>query len=1220
MKRKLNWQVPKEILSLVLIAFFIAQPFIGALSYASYGQPLKRPSEFSENKSHTTGAGSSVSINTIGNFPLQGGERFPERILDPTDKTTAISETRQQYIQRATGRRPLRFIENRGQVDERVKFYAKSGGTTIWLTDDEIVFDAVRAKRAEVSSKNSDMKTGNALPLSLRGKAGAIAKMETSAQKKEFERQVVRMKIKDANARALINGQGVQEGTVNYFIGNDPGKWKTNIPAYSEVYYKDIYAGIDMRFYSAKSGDMEYDFIVHPGADAEKITVAFEGIDGMQVDDKGDLIIKTAFGDMRQKAPHIYQTVDGSKNEIAGTFRIQNSDLETAAFFEYSFALASYQKEYALVIDPELVFYTYLGGSSSESAEGIAVDKSGNIYVTGSTGSSNFPTFNALYPTMYGTYDIFVTKINPSGTAILYSTYIGGSSSESANSIAVDSSGNAYLTGSTFSSDYPIQNALYPNLNGGGDAFVTKINATGTSLIYSTYIGGSSFEYGYDLAVDESNCAVVTGVTKSHNFPIKNALYPDLYGDSDYFVIKFNADGSDLVFGTYLGGSGSEGDNIQHFWGGNGIALDKYGNIYIAGTTDSSDFPVKNALYGTYSGGDDAFVTKLTADGSALLFSTYLGGSGQDVGNAIAVDNFGNAYVTGYTTSSNFPIRNAAYPNYHGMGDIFVSKIASDGANLLYSTYLGGSNGQWSMWSTLGNDIAVDSQGNAYITGRTSSLDFPQVNSLYPFGPVFLTKFNDYGSVNYSTFIGDYYGASVAVDNMGNAYVTGKTLGQGSTPVKNAIYPNYSGGWDAFVFKMGDGGGPEHNNSRLHGLFIGVKEKPCWNITNPFGILSHTLRGDLAAEKVFNKFSNLGNVVSAKLLQIDIDEDNGGMTKADVAYFINKEKENMQPGDTLFIYIASHGGSIDGNDETTLTAEDEGLNLGNPSCLSRKDMDRNKILTDDDLTSFLSGIDNNNKWIVLDACHSGGFWGNNSSSDRGDLEKLKKTSLLAAAPEDGVTVFYSDGITYFGKALEWALSRNSEGHINADTSPRDGNVTLEEIYSAVHYCYSEKYKEHIGEIVFEQEFGTPIIYSADLLNPEIRKTDDFDSILHNSFSPVSASCVDSVNAVPSVIWPPNHKMVPVSLNVSIADNCVLAPSCKISSVGSNQGNSSLDDSGTSEDWQITGDLTLNLRAERNGQEKGERLYTIVVTCTDNDGNNAVKAVSVSVPHDQGRTP
>jgi len=227
--------------------------------------------------------------------------------------------------------------------------------------------------------------------------------------------------------------------------------------------------------------------------------------------------------------------------------------MKTAALFEYGFALDSYHKEYALVIDPELVFYSYLGGTGPESAEGIAVDKSGNIYVTGSSGSSNFPIFNALYPTMNVTGDIFVTKINPSGTAILYSSFLGGSSSESANSIAVDSSGNAYLTGSTFSSDYPIQNALYPNLNGGGDAFATKINSTGTSLIYSTYIGGLSFEYGYDVAVDEFNCAVVTGMTKSYDFPIKNALYPNIYGDSDYFVIKFTANGTDLVFGTYLG-------------------------------------------------------------------------------------------------------------------------------------------------------------------------------------------------------------------------------------------------------------------------------------------------------------------------------------------------------------------------------------------------------------------------------------------------------------------------------------------------------------------------------------------------------------------------------------------------------------------------------------------------------------------------------------------
>jgi hypothetical protein len=315
------------------------------------------------------------------------------------------------------------------------------------------------------------------------------------------------------------------------------------------------------------------------------------------------------------------------------------------------------------------VYSTYLGGSGEDAGTGIAVDSSGNAYVTGYTRSTNFPTANALYATYGGgNADAFVAKLNAAGSALVYSTYLGGSGEESSGGIAVDSSGNAYVTGSTPSTNFPTANALYAT-NGGADAFVAKLNATGSALVYCTYLGGSGLDVGPDISVDSSGNAYVTGFTNSTDFPTANALYASYGGGNlDAFVAKLNAAGSALVYSTYLGGSG---EDLGH-----GIAVDSSGNAYVTGYTLSTNFPTANALYATQGGGNDGFIAKLNAAGSALVYSTYLGGSGDDAGYGIAVDSSGNAYVTGLTNSANFPIANALYATYGGGSfDAFVAKI-----------------------------------------------------------------------------------------------------------------------------------------------------------------------------------------------------------------------------------------------------------------------------------------------------------------------------------------------------------------------------------------------------------------------------------------------------------------------------------------------------------------------------------------------------------------
>jgi hypothetical protein len=380
-----------------------------------------------------------------------------------------------------------------------------------------------------------------------------------------------------------------------------------------------------------------------------------------------------------------------------------------------------------------LVYSTYLGGSTVDFSSGIAVDASGNAYVTGGTFSTNFPTANALQATLTGTRNAFVTKLNPTGSALVYSTYLGGNGGNAGfgfgdfgSGIVADASGNAYVTGKTTSTNFPTVNALQSTLGGFENAFVTKINPTGSALVYSTYLGGSGSDEGSSIAVDASGNVYITGFTTSTNFPTANALQSTLAGIpglADVFVTKINATGSALVYSTYLGGS-----EVDF---GNGIAVDTSGNAYVTGSTVSTNFPTANALQATLAGCCNAFVTKMNASGSALIYSTYLGGSGNgkfgDGGSSIAVDALGNAYVTGSTLSTNFPTANALQPTFGGgNGDAFVTKINPIGSALVYSTYLGGNN------TDLATGIAVDACGNAYMIGSTSSTNFPTANALQP--------------------------------------------------------------------------------------------------------------------------------------------------------------------------------------------------------------------------------------------------------------------------------------------------------------------------------------------------------------------------------------------------------------------------------------------------------------------------------------------------------
>ena len=747
-------------------------------------------------------------------------------------------------------RLPLGFEMNVGQTHPKVKFLSRGAGYEMFLTSDEMVLvtfsrqsSVTNPERVRTLSEQRPMTNAFAPPLIQDLGTTLRLSERTAPVPASHAGSVFRMELVGANPNVEVAGVDECPGRSNYFIENNPKHWRTNVPNYSKVIYGNVYPGVDLVYYGNQQ-QLEYDFVLAPGADPNSIHLTFPGAAGLRVDAAtGDLVLAADDGEVRFRRPLVYQPAtagdrapgDSTMLTTRGSLK---GDFVLTAGNQVRFQLSKYDRTKALIVDPTLVYSTYFGGSYEDYGSAIAIDASGDAYITSSVHSTNFPVFpnpGAAQPQNNGDWDVGITKFDPtkSGAAsLVYSTYLGGSNHEDARDVVVNSAGNAYVIGDTQSSDFPIfpaTGAFQPTFGGGIDAFVTKLNSTGTAFLYSTYLGGSGDESGAGIALDAADNVYVTGTTVSTNFPTTASAFSQTCGtdgncnggNSDAFLTELRLSGSgtaDLIYSTYLGGEGNDG--------GGGVTVDTSGKVRLSGETWSTQFPVtSNGLQTEYGGGGDAFMTIIDPSKSgaaSLVYSTYLGGENED-GAAqwgIAVDSAGNTYLSGFTNSANFPTTPGAFGTQFCISasctgpHAFVAKINPGGSGLVYSTFLAGSSPDYAA------GIAVDSTGSVYVTGNTRSVDFPTQNPTQSAcascasgtRDAFVTRLTPDGTaLVFSTFLGgsrDDIGDGIAADSLGNAYVCGWTQSTDFPTLAQAYQSQMPDSWaSAFFTKILTGPG-----------------------------------------------------------------------------------------------------------------------------------------------------------------------------------------------------------------------------------------------------------------------------------------------------------------------------------------------------------------------------------------------------------------------------
>ena len=649
-------------------------------------------------------------------------------------------------------RLPLSFEANQGQADATVKFLARGADYKLYLGEDGMKLACARRRD------------------------------EKSGREMATRRDVVRLSFAGSNRRAAISGSEELPGRVNYLIG-DRAHWHTNVPLYARAGYKGLYPGIDLSYYG-NGGNIENDFVVAPGADAHRISLRVTGATP-RVSDRGDLRLDVSGGSFTFRRPDAYEIEAGKKVSIEAGYQVDGNRVR--------FQIGAYDHRQALIIDPVVIYSSYLGGDtagdSGAAATSVAVDSSGDLYVAGVDDDSDFPMAGgAVNETRGG----FISEIDPAGTSLIYSAIVAGS----VNSMAIDTNGDVFAAVSA-GTNFPTTAGAFQATSASsvGNPVIFELKAGGTEFLYATYLGGSSgSDVANAIAIDGSGDAYVARSTASTNFPVLNAIQAKLAGGSDGFITKLNPGGGGLAYSTYLGGSATDSFNA--------IAVDASGNAYVTGMTQSTFFPTMAPFQSTLKGLQNAVVVKLSAAG-ALEYSTFLGGNQTDAGYGITTDASSDAFVTGSTSSCDFPVTGQALEQTcPGNGDAFVTEFNATGG-LDFSTYLGGSS------SDAAYSIALDGSGNIYVGGLSASTNFPLANAVEPNGPgAFVSELNPAGSsLVFSTYLGPatYVGpgtgltsqnaVAVAVDGSGNIYTAGSA--KAGLPVISELPSVFTGGQSA---------------------------------------------------------------------------------------------------------------------------------------------------------------------------------------------------------------------------------------------------------------------------------------------------------------------------------------------------------------------------------------------------------------------------------------
>lgn len=734
----------------------------------------------------------------------------------PTLIPRTVAATAHDRVRASYAALPLAFEANEGQTDPQVKYMARGNGYKLFLTSKQAIMALPGRKR---TSEVRDMMMNKR-----RGAAGVKAMLKKRVVRAEREPSiaVVRMNLFGANPHSQPTAEDLQPGIVNYFIGKDPSKWHSNVALYGRVNYRNVYPGVDLAFHGA-SQQLEFDYLVSPGADAAPIALSFEGTKDIRTDEAGDLLLATSAGPVQLHKPLAYQSKNGTRQAVNARFVLKGKN-------QVAFELGSYDHNLELVIDPTVTYSTYFGGDFADYGVSIAVDASGNSYIAGATDSDTIPAAGGttVAPSnngsFSGSFDTFVTKIGPTGTCI-FTTFFGGTNDDFPGGIAVDSQG-IYIGGTTDSSDFPatVGQTLFLGgiSNGPNDAYAVKLSLTGT-FTWGTYIAGSDSDSGLGVAVDPSTHDVyVVGETFSQNLggalggvnPLPNGGVLNLNsgsGDDDGYIVKLNSGGTAYLLVSYIGGS--NGDLAT------GVARDSSsGDIYVSGETISTDLPVTSGVVqaqcgtdGTCNAGaagpvDDAFVVSIKASLSGYNYVTYYGGSGVDDALAIAADASGNAFFTGTTSSSDFLTGGTPFQSaLAGTTNAYLVELNGSGSAASYGTYFGGDG------SDLGLGVALDVSDNVYLTGHTtsSSASFPLLNPTQAVGSgnsdAFVSVLGlSQGQLLFSTFLGgggdeDQLAGAIGVDPSSNIYVTGDTdSGNGSTSAfpttAGAISGTFGGG------------------------------------------------------------------------------------------------------------------------------------------------------------------------------------------------------------------------------------------------------------------------------------------------------------------------------------------------------------------------------------------------------------------------------------------